>query len=280
MVNSMEKLKENKSFDGFTRVYEFDSKATKTKMKFSTFEPKAGKVKKAIIWLSGLTCNEENFITKAGSQALLAQKDVMIICPDTSPRGLDLPKEHESYDFGSGAGFYINSTTEGYKDHYQMYDFIKGDIVNLLKEKFGIERVSIMGHSMGGHGALILGLTESDLFKSISAFSPITNPIQVPWGQKAFEGYLGSDWKEKADKYDATSLIKSGAKHPLPILIDQGLDDEFYPDQLLTKDFEKTCKEHGQKTKIHLREGYDHSYFFISTFLKSHIDFHLKALNV
>jgi len=276
----MEKIKENKTFDGFTRIYEFDSPSTKTKMKFSTFEPKAGKVKKAIIWLSGLTCNEENFITKAGGQALLAEKDVMIICPDTSPRGLDLPSEHESYDFGSGAGFYINAKTKGYEDHYQMYDFIKNDIVNILKSEFGVERVSIMGHSMGGHGALILGLNEKDLFKSISAFSPLANPINCEWGQKAFKGYLGENWKIDAVKYDATSLVQNGANHPLPILIDQGTSDEFYPEQLLTQNFENACKEHNQKVRVNLRDGYDHSYFFISTYLKNHIDFHLKALNV
>ena len=276
----MEKLKENKSFDGFTRFYEFDSPSTKTKMKFSTFEPKSGKVKKAIIWLSGLTCNEENFITKAGGQALLCEKDVMILCPDTSPRGLDLPSEHDSYDFGSGAGFYINAKTKGYEDHYQMYDFIKNDIVNILKSEFGVERISIMGHSMGGHGALILGLNEKDLFKSISAFSPLANPINCEWGQKAFKGYLGENWKEDAVKYDATFLVQNGANHPLPILIDQGTSDEFYPEQLLTQNFETACKEHNQKVKVNLRDGYDHSYFFISTFLKNHIDFHLKALNV
>lgn len=270
-------LKKNKSFGGDTVTFEHDSEVTKTPMKFSTYIP-SGKVDSAIIWLSGLTCTEENFITKAGAQNFLKNSKTMIICPDTSPRGLNLPGEHEGYDFGSGAGFYLNATTEGYRDHYRMYDYISKEIVEILKENFNVEKISIMGHSMGGHGALILGLREKDLFKSVSAFSPIVNPLNCPWGQKAFKGYLG-DQLEGAYDYDATALLSDGKTRKDTILIDQGLEDEFFEEQLLTKNFEQAAEENSQKLLVHYREGYDHSYFFIASFIEDHIDFHLKALN-
>jgi S-formylglutathione hydrolase len=269
--------KKIKSFEGDTLFYEYDSPITKTLMKFSTFIPKSSEVDSAIIWLSGLTCTEENFITKSGVQNLLKSSSTMVICPDTSPRGLDLPGEHETYDFGSGAGFYINATTEGYKEHYQMYDYISEEIVGILREYFKITNISIMGHSMGGHGALILGLNEGDKFKSISAFSPIVNPLKSAWGQKAFKGYLGNKI-EDAKKYDATELIEQGVKREDTILIDQGLDDEFLAEELLTDNLVKACKRAGQKVVVKYREGYDHSYYYISSFLEEHIHFHLKAL--
>ena len=269
--------KSQKTFEGHTNFYEYDSPITKTKMKFSTFIPKSDKVENAIIWLSGLTCNEENFITKAGAQNYLKSSNTMIICPDTSPRGLELAGEHESYDFGSGAGFYVNATTDGYKDHYQMYDYISKEIVNILKEHFDIKKISIMGHSMGGHGALVLGLRENELFESISAFSPIVNPVNSPWGQKAFKGYLGDDSSEY-QKYDATELIKNGQKHKNKILIDQGTSDEFLEEQLLSSNIVTAATETGQDISLNMREGYDHSYYFISTFIGQHIDFHLGIL--
>ncbi len=272
----IERTKSNKSFDGLTNIYEHQSDITKTKMTFSTFEPSEN-VKDCIIWLSGLTCNEENFITKAGAQSYLKGSDTMILCPDTSPRGLDLPGEHDSYDFGSGAGFYLNATTEGYKDHYHMYDYIMKEVVPIVKENFEVQNISIMGHSMGGHGALVLGLREADTFKAVSAFSPIVNPTQCPWGEKAFTGYLGdnqSDWKA----YDATELLKSGQKRSDTLLIEQGLADEFFENQLKTGNIESVAREVGQDLKVNYREGYDHSYYFISTFIEEHIQFHLKAL--
>ena len=226
--------KEHKQFDGETLFYSHESSTTKTKMKFSCFIPnQKKKAKNAIIWLSGLTCTEENFITKAGAQRFLAGSETMIICPDTSPRGLDLPNEHESYDFGSGASFYVNATTKGYKDHYNMYDYIVDDVVKILKENFEVQNLSIMGHSMGGHGALMIGLKNAELFYAISAFSPIVNPVQCPWGEKAFKGYLEDD-KDLWRSYDSCELIKSGKKFEGEILIDQGLSDEFLEEQLLT----------------------------------------------
>lgn len=268
--------KSSKTFEGQTTYYEHDSEVTKTPMKFSAFMPN-DKPDNAIIWLSGLTCTEENFITKSGVQGLLKDSKTMIICPDTSPRGLDLPNEHDSYDFGSGASFYVNSLTEGYKDHYQMYDYIKLEIVSILKNHFNVKKISIMGHSMGGHGALILGLREKELFQSVSALSPIVNLLKSPWGVKALKGYLGEQM-EGAKSYDATELIHSGVKREDTIFIDQGTSDEFLAEGLLTENIVKVCEEQGQKLTLKYRDGYDHSYFYISSFLREHIDFHLKAL--
>jgi S-formylglutathione hydrolase len=274
---NIEILKKSKTFDGHTIFYKHQSEITKTPMNFSAFIPVSQKVDSAIIWLSGLTCNEENFITKSGVQNHLKNTNTMIICPDTSPRGLDLKGEHDAYDFGSGAGFFLNATTDGYKDHYKMYDYISKEIISILKDYFKVERISISGHSMGGHGALVLGLREKDLFKSVSAFSPIVNPIKSVWGKKIFEGYLGS-LGEAAKKYDATEIVKTGEVRSDSILIEQGLDDEFYPDQLLTQNFENASKEAGQDLIVNYRKGYDHSYFFISSFIGSHISFHLEHL--
>lgn len=266
----MKILKEHLCFDGQVKFWEHDSTSTKTKMKFSTFTPK-GTVNGALIWLSGLTCTDENFITKAGSQKYLAEAGLMVICPDTSPRGLNLPGEHDSYDFGSGAGFYVNATTDGYRENYKMYDYVAKEIYGLLQSEFKIseKNISISGHSMGGHGALVIGLREKEKFKTISAFSPITNPTQAPWGQKAFKGYLGEDttaWKA----YDACELIKAGSSHPRSILIEQGTKDEFLKNQLMPENFVQACGN-KQKVELHLQEGYDHSYYFISTFIQKHI---------
>ncbi len=272
-------LKKHRHFEGETRFYEHTSPSTKTKMKFSAFLPvPPEKIENAIIWLSGLTCTDENFMTKAGAQRVLAGTRTMIVCPDTSPRGLNLPGEHDSYDFGSGAGFYVNATTEGYKDHYLMYDYIKKDLTYLLRSEFNLSKFSIMGHSMGGHGALVLGLREPTLFQSVSAFSPIVNPMAGPWGQKALRGYLGDDqaeWK----KYDATELVLAGARRSDSLLIDQGLSDEFLEKELMTENFVKACKEKGQEVKVNYREGYDHSYYYISSFIEEHLRFHHRALS-
>lgn len=275
----MKVLKSHKCFEGFTEFFEHDSKFTKTKMKFSIHRPsESTPIKGGIIWLSGLTCTDENFITKAGAQRVLSELGLVIICPDTSPRGLDLPKEHDSYDFGSGAGFYVDATTDGYRDHYNMYSYVNDEIYNLLNDNFGLKgQISIMGHSMGGHGALTIGLKNPDKYKSISAFAPIVNPIVGGWGQRALNGYLGDDvnaWK----KYDACELVLSGKFHAQPILIEQGLSDEFYPNQLLTNNFVEVCASKNQKLKVNYREAYDHSYYFISTFIEGHIRHHHKVL--
>lgn len=270
----MEIRKKHKCFNGKVVFATHESKATKTPMNFSFFKPE-GEVDSAIIWLSGLTCTEENFMTKAGVQALLKGTKTMIICPDTSPRGLDIPGSEDSYDFGTAASFYVNATTAPYKENYQMYDYITTDLIELLESEFSVHKFSIMGHSMGGHGALVIGLRNPDLFQAVSAFSPIVNPMQCPWGQKALKGYLG-DNQEEWKMYDACELLKAGHKHPQKILVDQGLGDEFYPEQLLTESLENVSREVGQDLMCDKSEGYDHSYYFISTFLPKHIKHHLS----
>ena len=209
----MNLTKEHKTFGGKTGFWSHESKTTNSKMEFSTFIPNQ-KINHCIIWLSGLTCDTTNFITKAGAQKYLQNSNIMIICPDTSPRGLNLKGEHDSYDFGSGAGFYVNSLTPEYKNYYNMFDYIAFELFNIIVEKFSIPNtnISIMGHSMGGHGALILGLTFPEKFQKISAFAPITNPINIAWGRKAFVGYLGEKNEEIWKKYDACELIKAGKK--------------------------------------------------------------------
>ncbi len=269
----MNVLKSHKCFEGEVSFWEHDSTVTKTKMKFSTYTP-PGEIKGALIWLSGLTCTDENFMTKAGAQRYLANAGMMVICPDTSPRGLNLPAEHDAYDFGSGAGFYVNATTPGYKDHYRMYDYVASEIYSILENQFGVRgKISISGHSMGGHGALVIGLKEKGKFKSISAFAPIVNPVLSPWGEKAFTGYLGterSDWLA----YDACTLVAYGVTHPKPILIDQGIKDEFLETQLRPEKLRAASSIAGQELMLRMREGYDHSYYFISSFIHEHIEFH------
>ncbi|MGH1468947.1 MAG: S-formylglutathione hydrolase [Bdellovibrionales bacterium] len=275
----MELLKSHKSFGGVTEFFEHESKWTKTLMKLAVSRPENVKdIKGGLIWLSGLTCNEENFITKAGAQRVANELGLVIVCPDTSPRGTDLPGEHETYDFGSGAGFYVDSLTDGYKGHYNMYSYVNEEIYALLNERYNLKsNISIFGHSMGGHGALTIGLKNLDKYKSISAFAPIVNPVKVGWGQKAFRGYLGDDenlWKA----YDACELIKEGAAHSQKILIDQGLDDEFLGKSLMTKNIEEVCEGSKQGLEVNYRKGYDHSYYFISTFMEDHLKFHKSFL--
>lgn len=273
----MNLLKSHKTFNGKTQFWSHNSKTTKTEMKFSTFIPE-GKVHGCLIWLSGLTCTEENFITKAGAQRELSKQGLMVICPDTSPRGLNLPREHDSYDFGSGASFYLNSLTEGYKDHYLMYDYITQELYSLVQDFFKCEKISLFGHSMGGHGALVIGLREADKFKSVSAFAPVVNPTQNNWGERAFRGYLGDDlsiWKT----YDAVELLKAGYQHPESILIHQGQEDEFLvKGNLQTHHWVQQAQTSGQKTEVVMAEGYDHSYYFIASFIDQHIQFHAQFL--
>jgi S-formylglutathione hydrolase len=273
-------VSESKHFDGYTRVYEHQSEVTKTMMKFGAYVPSQVKVKKAptVVWLSGLTCTEQNFLTKAGAQQTAEELGLILIAPDTSPRGLNLPGEHESYDFGSGAGFYLDATQQPWAEHYRMETYITRELLSVAEKVLPIDlsRVGICGHSMGGHGALTLGLKHPKVFKSISAFSPICQPTECPWGRKAFEGYLGSDpasWKN----YDATYLLQSETS-PYPILIDQGTKDEFLENQLKTPALERVVKARGLDIKVRYQEGYDHSYYFISTFIADHLRHHSRYL--
>ena len=273
----MRLLKNYKSFGGHTQFYEHTSEVTKTVMKFSVFLPPSP-VKGCLIWLSGLTCTEENFMAKAGAQRDLAERGLMVLCPDTSPRGLALPQEHDHWDFGSGAGFYVDAITPGYRDHYLMRSYIADELYTWVQREYKVsDRIALCGHSMGGHGALVLGLQEPKKYRSLSAFAPIVNPSECPWGVKAFSGYLGHD-KKDWQRYDACSLIKNGSAHPEPILIDQGSNDEFLQRELMTQRI--VAAAHGQRQKIELRfnEGYDHSYYFIASFIKDHIAFHASRL--
>lgn len=274
----MKLIKSHKTFDGFTQFWEHQSYATKTKMNFSAFVP-GGEVKGCLIWLSGLTCTEENFIMKAGAQKYLAEHKLMVVCPDTSPRGLTLPKEHETSDFGSGAGFYVDSITPGFADHYRMYSYVTQELYQIILTHFRIKKdsISVFGHSMGGHGALIMGLRDPQLFKSVSVFAPVVNPSQSPWGRNAFLGYLGDD-ERLWHSYDACELVKAGKSFPGKILIDQGDKDPFLSDRLLLENFTKACQGSRQVVEIRYQPEYDHSYYFIATFIESHIRFHAKAL--
>jgi S-formylglutathione hydrolase len=271
----MKVLKEHRCFKGKVQFCEHDSSETKTKMKFSTYIPD-GVVKGCLIWLSGLTCTEENFITKAGAQKYLAEVGLMIVCPDTSPRGLNLPGEHESIDFGSGAGFYVDATTDGYKDHYRMYSYIANELYALIQKEFNVgQNISIFGHSMGGHGALVIGLREKEKFKSVSAFAPVAHPSKGPWGANAFIGYFGQDQKVW-ESYDTTELIHAGVYRENEILVDQGSLDPFLKKSLLVQDLVEAVQSSKQKMNIRMQEGYDHSYYFIASFIEDHIRFHAK----
>ncbi len=276
----MKLLKQNKTFRGYVKYYEHDSVTTQTPMKFSIFIPELDGQESApvLFWLSGLTCTEENFMAKAGAQQWADKYGVIIVCPDTSPRGLDLPGEHDDWDFGSGAGFYVNATQAPWSGHYQMDDYVAQELFDLIVHNFpaDIDRAGIFGHSMGGHGALVLGLRNPKKFQTISAFAPICAPTQCPWGIKAFSNYLGEDrdaWKA----YDASILIKEAESLP-PIMVDQGTDDEFLAEQLKTDVLERACRDHVPLPVIRYQEGYDHSYYFISTFVHDHIAFHARHL--
>jgi S-formylglutathione hydrolase len=278
---TIETKSEQKSFAGIQGVYTHASSSTQCEMEFSVFVPEhaAGEKLPVLFYLSGLTCTQDNVTTKSGFQRYASEYRVIIVCPDTSPRGTDFEGEHDSYDFGSGAGFYLNATQQPWSENYRMYDYIVDELPALVAENFPIDtqRMGIFGHSMGGHGALTIGLKNPEKFKTISAFAPIVNPSNCPWGVKAFEGYLGSD---KADwqHYDATCLIEQGAKSPNKILIDQGSADNFLEEQLKPEVFQVACQKAGQELQLRMQSGFDHSYYFIGSFIGEHIRFHIGEL--
>ncbi|EIE27284.1 S-formylglutathione hydrol [Coccomyxa subellipsoidea C-169] len=275
--------KSNKVFGGWNRRYAHKSEELGCTMNFSVFFPPAAESQKVpvVYFLSGLTCTDENVMTKSGIQRKAAEEGVAIIAPDTSPRGLNIPGESDSWDFGVGAGFYLNATQPTWKN-WRMYDYITKELPSVLEkfEELDLSNAAIMGHSMGGHGALTLGLRNPQLYKSISAFSPICNPTQVPWGQKAFSGYLG-DNQEEWKQYDATELVKAYNGPPRSILIDVGTKDDFLEKQLKPESFAKAAASQGGssiKLQLRMQEDYDHSYFFISTFVADHLAHHANAL--
>ena len=276
----MEKLSANKIFDGSQEVWTHASAVCGCPMRFGIYLPPQAATEKVpvLYWLSGLTCTDENFATKAGAQRVAAELGIAIVMPDTSPRGLNLPGEDENYDFGSGAGFYLNATEAPWAGHYNMYDYVVEELPALINEHFAVdgERVSISGHSMGGHGALTIGLKNSQRYRSVSAFAPIVAPLRCPWGQKALAGYLGADqvsWRQ----YDATELVQQ-VQLPGEILIDQGTADDFLEEQLKPELFAAACKASGQQLQLRMQPGYDHSYFFIASFIGEHIAFHARHL--
>lgn len=277
----MEKVSENRCFGGAQAVYQHESAETGTPMRFSVFTPPQAETEQRPVlwWLSGLTCSEENFTVKAGAQRYAAEHGLIVIAPDTSPRGAGIKGEDDSYDFGSGAGFYVDATQEPWDKNYRMYSYITDELQELVLDEFRADpcRQGICGHSMGGHGALTLALNNPDIYKSVSAFAPICAPRQCPWGQKALRGYLG-DVTEVWDNHDAVALIKAGNKVNGTILVDQGSADEFLTEQLKPELLEQACEQHGQPLELRFQEGYDHSYYFIASFIGEHIHFHAQAL--
>lgn len=274
----MQQLANYRIFDGEQQIWQHFSESLNCLMKFAIYLPNATKTQKlpVLYWLSGLTCTEQNFITKSGYQRYADEHGVMVVAPDTSPRGDDVPND-EKYDLGQGAGFYVNATQEPWASHYQMYDYVTKELPRIIDEHFPTNgKQSIFGHSMGGHGALMIAFKNPDRYQSVSAFSPIVAPHQVPWGQKAFAAYLGDDISTWQD-YDSTELLQ---KHRpmLPILIEQGDKDEFLTGQLKPELFCQAADKLGVNYEFYLREGYDHSYYFIATFIGQHIAFHAQFL--
>ena len=272
-------------FGGAQRYYEHVSSEIGLPMKFSVYlPPKAvnGEKVPALLYLAGLTCTEETFMTKAGAQRLANELGIALIAPDTSPRGAKVAGESDAWDFGVGAGFYLDATQQPWATNWRMESYLLTELLPLITDKLPIDgsRIGIFGHSMGGHGALTLALRHPGLFKSVSAFAPISNPVNCPWGQKAFSGYLGED-QQAWDAHDATRLMLAQKQAPYPngILVDQGMADKFLMEkQLLPEAFEAACAQVGQPLMLRMQPGYDHGYYFIQTFLEDHLKHHATQL--
>lgn len=278
---SLKEISSNKCFGGMQFVYEHASSETGTPMRFGVFVPPQAASQKvpALFWLSGLTCTEENFVVKAGAQRVAAELGVIIIAPDTSPRGLGYPGEDDAYDFGSGAGFYLDATEEPWRKGYRMYSYICEELHALITANFPVDakRLGIFGHSMGGHGALTIGIKNPDKFRSISAFAPICAPTQVPWGEKVFTNYLGAD-RTSWQAYDAAALVQAHGWNGPALLIEQGTADQFLAEQLKPELLKAACDKAGVEIDLRMRDGYDHSYFFMASFMEDHVRFHAKHL--
>ena len=281
-MSAIETISEQACFGGMQGVYSHTSSSTGTTMKFSLFRPpQAEENPVPVLWfLSGLTCTEENFTVKAGAQQFAAKHGLMLVAPDTSPRGLDLPGEHDDYDFGSGAGFYVDATEKPWADHYNMYSYVTRELPDLVFGAFAGDKSKqgIFGHSMGGHGALTCALRNPDLYRSVSAFSPICAPTRCDWGTKALGGYFGADNREVWQQHDACELINSGARAER-ILVDQGTADPFLDEQLKPNLLAAACDAADLPLELRMQDGYDHGYFFIATFVGDHIDWHARALS-
>jgi len=277
----MEQIAENRSFGGRQLRFTHTSNSLDCKMNFSVYLPPAAQhgAVPVLYWLSGLTCTDENFVQKAGAQQYAAKLGVAIVAPDTSPRGEGVPDDPEAaYDFGLGAGFYVNATQAPWSQHYRMYDYVVSELPELVAAALPInaDRAGIFGHSMGGHGALTIALNNPHRYRSVSAFAPICSPLNCPWGEKALGNYIGDD-RAAWQQYDTTELVRSAKEH-LPVLIDQGDADNFLDSQLKPQLLEKASAEASYPMTIRRQAGYDHSYFFIASFIGEHIDFHLRHL--
>ena len=278
-MSALETVEEHRSHSGVQGVYRHSSASTGTEMTFSVFVPDhAEGAKLPVLWfLSGLTCTHANVTEKGEYRAACAEHGVIFVAPDTSPRGEDVPDD-EAYDFGKGAGFYVDATQEPWARHFAMRSYIERELPALVGEHFPVDmdRQGITGHSMGGHGALTIALRNPARFRSVSAFSPIVSPLNCPWGEKALGGYLGPD-REAWRAYDACALIEDGARLP-HLLVDQGTGDDFLETQLKTGLLIEACEKAGIAADIRMQDGYDHSYYFISTFMAEHVSWHAKRL--
>ena len=283
---SIETLSETNCFGGRIGFYKHASEANHCDMQFSVFVPPqaaTGRVP-VVTFLSGLTCTEENFMVKSGAQRVAAELGLMLVSPDTSPRGEGVPDDPDGeYDFGLGAGFYVNATAEPWSRHYNMYDYVTQELQPAVFDNFpgDAERHGLMGHSMGGHGAFTVGLRNPDLFRSLSAFAPICTTLNSPWGRKALGHYLGSDTEDWKD-YDASEVARNvtNAGHWGKILVDQGNDDPFLAEQLHPELLETACAESGLDLELRYHDGYDHGYYFISTYIEEHLRHHAARLGL
>ncbi|MCU0541644.1 MAG: S-formylglutathione hydrolase [Oscillatoriaceae cyanobacterium Prado104] len=281
MSDSLKLEKQHKSFGGKLGFYSHQSSTCNSEMKFAVYQPPQAEFQPVPIlyFLSGLTCTEENFMAKAGAQQFAAKHGLMLVAPDTSPRNTGIPGEDDDWDLGSGAGFYINATAAPWNSHYQMYSYVVEELPDLIAKNFPAipEKQGIFGHSMGGHGALICALKNCDRYLSVSAFAPICAPTRSPWGQKIFSNYLGGD-RENWRIWDASELML-GTHYTRPILIDCGAADSYLAEgQLLPEAFADACAKSGQPLTLRMQEGFDHSYYFVASFMEDHIQHHAAAL--
>lgn len=274
----MEKTESHASFGGTQEVWKHSSQTLGCEMKLGVYlPPGAGDTPMPVLyWLSGLTCTEQNFITKANVQGFAAKHGIVVVAPDTSPRGDDVADD-EKYDLGKGAGFYLNATQEPWAAHYRMYDYIVEELPALIEASFPVtSKRSIFGHSMGGHGALMIALKNPGRYESVSAFAPIVAPTKVPWGEKAFTAYLGDD-RSTWEEWDTCELVASATER-LPLLVDQGTADGFLEEQLQSSRLQAACNTHDHPLELRMQDGYDHSFYFIATFMEDHMNHHAAML--